>query len=88
MLGFEDFKMNINISVSQLFETDFIKNAYKIITDFGVPFKNIVFEITESLAISDFNYAYKILKAVSSLGISIALDDFGTGYSSLRNNFV
>jgi len=40
-------------------------------------------EITETVLISEEEFAFATLNALRSLGVRIALDDFGTGYSSL-----
>ena len=55
------------------------------LVEIGIPFSNIGFEVTESLAINDMGRMKEILHSISSLGIAISLDDFGTGYSSLIN---
>lgn len=84
-MGLPDFRISINISVCQLFESDFYDKIKTLIEGIGVPYSNIVFEVTESLAINDFKKIKSILKKISELGIDISLDDFGTGYSSLNN---
>lgn len=83
--GLENFKMNINLSVGQLMEANFVEKVSKIISDSGVPFTNVGFEVTESIAIDDMENTKIILNKLSNLGIDISLDDFGTGYSSLNN---
>lgn len=84
-LGITDFRMAINLSVEQIMEHDFIKKTIDVIKNAGVGFSNINLEITESLAIHDFDEVSAIIYKLSSYGIEISLDDFGTGYSSLNN---
>lgn len=43
----------------------------------------IEIEITESMAMSDYEVASKRLTMLSNAGIRISIDDFGTGYSNL-----
>jgi diguanylate cyclase (GGDEF)-like protein/PAS domain S-box-containing protein len=44
--------------------------------------KQIIFEITETSAVSNFLAAQNLIKNIKSLGCAIALDDFGVGFSS------
>ncbi len=44
--------------------------------------ENIGFEITETAAIVDFDYALNLISELQKLGCKVALDDFGTGMSS------
>lgn len=47
--------------------------------------KNVVLEITERSAISDFRAFYNRLKAYRDYGFDIAIDDVGGGYASLES---
>src|SRR5207237_6328587 len=40
-------------------------------------------EITDSLMLTDTDFAMQQLHALKALGVRLAMDDFGTGYSSL-----
>lgn len=42
----------------------------------------MIFEITESEAIQDFNSVADFIKQVRKFGAKIAIDDFGSGYSN------
>jgi EAL domain-containing protein (putative c-di-GMP-specific phosphodiesterase class I) len=42
----------------------------------------IIFEITETAAVSDFAMANSLMLAIKELGCRFALDDFGIGFSS------
>lgn len=48
----------------------------------GIRPGSVGFEITETAAVADFEYACKLLEAIRALGCKVALDDFGTGMSS------
>ncbi len=43
----------------------------------------VIFEITETAAVSDFQVTIDMMCAIKKLGCKIALDDFGVGFSSL-----
>jgi diguanylate cyclase (GGDEF)-like protein/PAS domain S-box-containing protein len=45
---------------------------------------HVVFEITETAAVSDFSAARTFMNAVRELGCAFSLDDFGVGYSSFN----
>jgi polar amino acid transport system substrate-binding protein len=78
-----DLKLSINVSVSYLLDDFFLTDLEKFINDADVSPANIEIEITESLFISSFEQANKVLHSLRDMGVSVALDDFGTGYSSL-----
>ncbi len=42
----------------------------------------VIFEITETAAVSDFAVANSLMRAIKDLGCRFALDDFGIGFSS------
>ncbi len=48
----------------------------------GVDPSRVIFEITETSAISNFEQTKKVVKELRSLGCGFALDDFGAGFNS------
>jgi EAL domain-containing protein (putative c-di-GMP-specific phosphodiesterase class I) len=50
----------------------------------GFKAKQLVFEITESELIQDYNLFLDILNKLHGKGVVIAIDDFGAGYSGLN----
>jgi EAL domain-containing protein (putative c-di-GMP-specific phosphodiesterase class I) len=56
----------------------------RLIDSSGFPADRLVFEITETAIIQDYDRALVSLRLLREKGASIALDDFGTGYSSLN----
>ena len=79
-----DLRMNINLSVGQIIEPDFLDKIDTLFDETGAPPEMICFEVTESLAIHDMEKMKELLKHITDKGVKIALDDFGTGYSSLN----
>ena len=53
-----------------------------MIKNSSVPGECLCFEITETAAITQINYAQKFIIAMKDLGVKFALDDFGSGLSS------
>ena len=78
-----DFTLAINASPIQLFNPNFISFVQSTLVKHGVSPSQIQIEITESMFISNVDYAISVLNEIRQLGISIAMDDFGTGFSSL-----
>jgi diguanylate cyclase (GGDEF)-like protein/PAS domain S-box-containing protein len=79
----EPLTMSVNLSVRQLQSETLVADVRKALTLAGLPASSLVLEITESLMLSDTDFAMQQLHELKSLGIRLAMDDFGTGYSSL-----
>jgi len=77
-----NIKVAINISTQTLMNPDFINQIESRITEFSIC-KRIIFEITESLFLSNQDFVFDSLTRLRALGIELSIDDFGTGYSSL-----
>ncbi len=78
-----DFEVSVNISLYQLEEHtlyDFVKDC---IERHQIDPTKIVFELTESHNVYDWDYVNKQFQEFHDLGIKIAMDDFGMGYSNL-----
>ncbi len=83
--GHPNYKVNVNLSVVQLLQTDIVDIVRNTIERTGIQPRNLTLEVTESLAINDMDRMKDILSNIRKLGVRIALDDFGTGYSSLNH---
>ncbi len=83
--GHPDYQINVNLSVVQLLQPDIFDVIQAALEKSKLNPKNLVLEITESLAINDLARTKQILANIKKLGVRVALDDFGTGYSSLSN---
>ncbi len=83
--GHPEYKVNVNLSVVQLTQSDFLDKLKNVLETSSIDPKNLTLEVTESLAINDMEWMVKILDAIRELGCRVALDDFGTGYSSLNH---
>lgn len=79
-----DIKVNVNLSVGQLSEPNFLEKIKKVLQETEAPYTNLTLEVTESMAMNDIKKMKELLGNIADLGICIALDDFGTGYSSLN----
>ncbi|HWJ45900.1 MAG TPA: EAL domain-containing protein, partial [Gaiellaceae bacterium] len=79
----EPLTISVNLSVRQLQSETLVGDVRKALAATGLAASSLVLEITESLMLSDTDFAMQQLHELKSLGIRLAMDDFGTGYSSL-----
>ncbi len=84
-IGYPNYKVNVNLSVVQLLQTDIVEIIEHTLEETGIRPHNLTLEVTESLAINDIARMKEILGNIKKLGVRIALDDFGTDYSSLNH---
>ena len=75
-------RVGINLSGQSLGDATFTGYVLETIESIGVDPRRLVFEITESAAVSYISEAVRFIKALKKLGCRFALDDFGTGMSS------
>ncbi len=81
--GMEPFRIAINISGEQFHKCDLVKLVKTTMDEVGIDPKWVELEITESVFMSNIDFAIDILYQLNQLGVELAIDDFGTGYSSL-----
>ncbi|MCW6507865.1 putative bifunctional diguanylate cyclase/phosphodiesterase [Lichenifustis flavocetrariae] len=79
----DDVRLSFNLSVEDLADAESGIRLIAMVRQCGLPPNRLIFEITETAVMRDFDRASTVLAALRALGCSIALDDFGTGYSSL-----
>ncbi len=73
----------VNISANLLSDAAFNAEVERILDTSDVPTTALVFEVTESAAMSDPTSAIAALKRYRDLGIALSMDDYGTGQSTL-----
>ncbi|MDF1693966.1 MAG: EAL domain-containing protein [Zhongshania sp.] len=81
-LNDRDVMYSINISGQSLCQESFLEFVYRYLRRSNVNPKIICFEITETVAITNFSVVTRFIHQVHELGGKFALDDFGTGMSS------
>lgn len=79
----DDIILSFNLSVLDLTSPTSILRIMRLVETSKFSASRIVFEITESTVMQDFERSCEALQLLKRLGATIALDDFGTGYSSL-----
>lgn len=79
--------INVNLSVIQCLKPGFVKHICSIVDGYDVEKSWINFEITESVAASDYEVLSGVVKDLKSQGFRFAMDDYGTGYSNMQSIF-
>jgi diguanylate cyclase (GGDEF)-like protein/PAS domain S-box-containing protein len=77
--------MAVNVSASQLLDTDLVADIRAAVTRETVFRQTLKIEVTESAVMQYPEKSASLLELVRQLGVGLACDDFGTGYSSLSS---
>ena len=75
-------KLSINISANAFEGDELVRHVKRCLAKNKVDPRNIILEITESLAVRHTPHVEQQINELRELGCEFALDDFGTGYSS------
>ncbi|WP_036178874.1 EAL domain-containing protein [Marinomonas sp. MED121] len=78
------FTISVNLSAKQLNHPLFLERLKAILLNYHFPLERLVFEITETAILGNFESIIHSIQTIKDMGIRLALDDFGTGYSSLN----
>lgn len=73
---------SINLSGQSMTDEHFVDLALDLLKQSGIDATRLVFEITETSAVTNLNRAAYLIKALRDIGCRFALDDFGSGLSS------
>lgn len=75
----------INIHPHVLLDSNYHSGeTLQLLYELGIEPKQVVFELTEKSAVTDFALFEKVLSNYRSQGFRIAIDDVGSGYNSLK----
>lgn len=80
---YPNFLLHVNITYTQIGNSDFRNAVKRILQETEYPSKNLCLELTERCRHLEKNYLSKEIDYFNEMGIKIAIDDFGTGFSSL-----
>lgn len=75
-------KLAVNLSAQSLRDETLTRFLEEGLTQHRVSPSQLIIEVTETAAVTDFSTARCILQEVRDMGCSVALDDFGVGFSS------
>ena len=73
----------VNLSAKQFHSPNLVPLIETTLSQHDLSPSQLILEITEGVAISNFGETMNTLSRLERIGVGIALDDFGTGFSSL-----
>ena len=79
--------INVNLSVLHCMQPGFVSQINQIAEEIGIDKHKINFEITESVAASDYGMLSNIVTSLKREGYHFSMDDYGTGYSNMESIF-
>jgi len=77
-----EFRLNVNVSASDLADPNFLPMLDRSLAEAGVEAHHLAIELTESSTACK-QVAVEVIRQLRLRGHCVQLDDFGTGYSSL-----
>ncbi|MER2492822.1 ammonium transporter [Catenovulum sediminis] len=77
-----DLSCSINLSGESINKPELQDYIVEMLNSYQIDGKHIVFEVTETVAISNLNKATDFINKLKNFGVRFALDDFGSGLSS------
>lgn len=81
----KDSLLFINIHPHVLLDSNYHSGeTLQLLSELGIEPNQVVFELTERSAVTDFALFEKVLSNYRSQGYRIAIDDVGSGYNSLK----
>ena len=82
-LGDVDF-LAVNLSPRSIESDEFLEHLVEALARPGLDPTRLLFEITETAALSQFSKAVRFIETVATVGCRFALDDFGAGFSTFH----
>lgn len=81
--GLPHIRVAVNLSAQQFQHPELPDTVTRILKESGLHPQYLDLEITENIAMKNFEFSVPNIKRLNRLGVRFSIDDFGTGYSSL-----
>ena len=81
--GMQQIVVAVNLSAVQLRQNNLATTILAMLDEFSLPYHCLELELTEAVAMSNYDAAVELMNRLKDKGVQISIDDFGTGYSSL-----
>jgi len=75
---------SINLTVDDILSEKTVNYIYQQLENYPNP-SRVIFEITESQEVSDYQIINTFIKRVKEYNVKIAIDDFGSGYANFEH---
>jgi diguanylate cyclase (GGDEF)-like protein/PAS domain S-box-containing protein len=72
----------VNLSRVSISDQHWVRKFHNMLAGSDITHNQLVFEITETAAMSDVDLTLQFIKELKAMGCRFALDDFGAGFSS------
>lgn len=82
--GLAKIPVSVNLSAHQFKHETLLADIRQVLECSKLEAQYLEIEITESMAMENFEQSVKTVSEIKDLGISFSIDDYGTGYSSLE----
>ncbi|MEA3413253.1 MAG: EAL domain-containing protein [Pseudomonadota bacterium] len=79
-----EIQISLNLSAYAFDDKDFFPKVKVLLNEHPGVAEYLIFEITETAAVTDFATAHGAMEMMRELGCTFSIDDFGTGFSSLK----
>lgn len=83
LAGLPPLRVAVNLSARQFADRGLVQSIASILAETGMSAQHLDLELTESMVMTDVEFAIGVLRELKGLGVHLSVDDFGTGYSSL-----
>jgi EAL domain-containing protein (putative c-di-GMP-specific phosphodiesterase class I)/CheY-like chemotaxis protein len=79
-----DITVSINLTLGLLSDVGLADRMMAMVDREGIEPRQVIFEVTESAAVSDLGKSLENLSRLRMKGFGLSIDDYGTGYSSMQ----
>ena len=76
--------VSVNLSPDAIADDELVPELEKLLAEHEVNPSNLILEITERLAVADFDATRDYMTAIKAMGCRFAIDDFGVGFGSFN----
>ncbi len=77
-------EFSINLTIDDILSEKTVNHIYQRLETYPNP-SRVIFEITESEEVADYQVINKFIKRVKEYNVKIAIDDFGSGYANFEH---